>query len=228
MKICIDAGHDYSVGDIGMTGYGEREADITFEIANKLTVLFENKGFDVIMTRSRKISNLASTPMASIKRRAQIANDSECDLFISIHCNYNCSIRHNGTETQIFTLDEENKKLAEKVQQRIVKKLGTGDRGVRKRNVEVLKRIYAPAISVETAFITNENDVQLLRNRGDDFARAIFEGVLEYLNMDVNNCKITAAEAAKIIQNKAGLNNEEINYLRGCESLLLKLASTVK
>jgi N-acetylmuramoyl-L-alanine amidase len=37
-----------------------------------------------------------------------------------------------------------------------------------------------PEILVETAFIDNEEDVQLLINNKDDFARAIARGVTDY------------------------------------------------
>ena len=36
MKICIDAGHNYSKYDTGASGNGLREQDITFKIADML------------------------------------------------------------------------------------------------------------------------------------------------------------------------------------------------
>ena len=38
-----------------------------------------------------------------------------------------------------------------------------------------------PAVLVETAFITNEDDVQLLMYKKDAFARAIARGVTDYV-----------------------------------------------
>lgn len=38
MRICIDAGHNYSGFDTGALGNGLREQDITFKIADKLKV----------------------------------------------------------------------------------------------------------------------------------------------------------------------------------------------
>jgi N-acetylmuramoyl-L-alanine amidase len=37
-----------------------------------------------------------------------------------------------------------------------------------------------PAVLVELAFISNEGDEELLRDRQDDFARAIARGVTDY------------------------------------------------
>ena len=39
-----------------------------------------------------------------------------------------------------------------------------------------------PAILVETAFISNEKDAKLLKEKTDDFAQAIFDGLLEHLD----------------------------------------------
>lgn len=45
----------------------------------------------------------------------------------------------------------------------------------------MLRETDMPAVLVETAFITNEEDVQLLMNRKDEFARAIARGVTDYV-----------------------------------------------
>lgn len=45
----------------------------------------------------------------------------------------------------------------------------------------VLRETDMPAVLVETAFITNEEDVQLLMNQKDEFARAIARGVTDYI-----------------------------------------------
>ena len=45
----------------------------------------------------------------------------------------------------------------------------------------VLKNTNMPAVLVELAFISNEDDEKILRNNQDDFARAIARGVTDYL-----------------------------------------------
>lgn len=231
MKICIDAGHDYYVGDKGASAYSTHESIVSFKIADKLRRLFENSNYSVVMTRQYSASSLGQTPIASRNKRIEIANNSLCDLFLSIHCGSHCSIRHNGTETQISVSGGEEEKLATKIQQRIVNKLSTNDRGVRVRNAELLKCVKAPAILIETAFITNENDVKLLRTRSDDFAQAIYEGVLEYYNINVSDKKMTVAEAIKIIQSRARLEDDDVKYLHyynNSDDLLIKLAKAMK
>ena len=45
----------------------------------------------------------------------------------------------------------------------------------------VLRLTDMPAILVETAFIDHKNDALLLKNNPGDFAKAIYEGVMEFL-----------------------------------------------
>ena len=72
--------------------------------------------------------------------------------------------------------------LAECIQKQIVDSLGTVDRGVKvNQHLAVLRETVMPAVLVEVAFISNEDDVQLLINNQDDIARAIARGVTDYL-----------------------------------------------
>ncbi len=78
--IVIDAGHggrDY--GAIGQKNL--REKDVSLGIAKELAKMIrKDKQFKVIMTRDRDKT-------MTLEERAKIANESSCDLFISIHAN---------------------------------------------------------------------------------------------------------------------------------------------
>lgn len=111
------------------------------------------------------------------------ANASGADLFISIHCNAFDESAH-GTEVEVFDFGGEAERLAHCIQNQIVDALGTVDRGVKERpDLIVLKHTEMPAVLVEMAFIDEENDEKLLRNKQDDFARAIARGVTDYENL---------------------------------------------
>ena len=61
--------------------------------------------------------------------------------------------------------------------------LDTLDRGLKARtDLAVLNGTDMPAVLVEMAFIDEENDAILLRDRQDDFARAIARGVTDFLS----------------------------------------------
>lgn len=181
MRICIDSGHNYSKYDTGAVGNGLREQDVTFKIADKLKSLLVKSGIGITMTRANLTDNVGVNAKDSINERVRIANNTKCDLFISLHCNSYTDKSANGTETLICGFGGQAEKLAKKVNQSIVSKLGTYDRGVKARtDLGVLRDTQMPAILIETAFISNQNDAKLLKEKTDEFANAIFEGVLEF------------------------------------------------
>ena len=177
MKIFIDAGHNYSGFDTGAEGHGLREQDVTFYIADKLRNLLISAGHTVMMSREKLTDNVGSSLSDSLNTRVTMANRFGIHLFVSIHCNaYNGQA--GGTETFVYSLESQAATYAEKIQKAIVRKLGTKDRGVCERSdLFVLRKTLMPALLIETAFIDNGEDALLLKNRQDDFAAAIFEGI---------------------------------------------------
>ena len=139
------------------------------------------------MTREHKDQILGLTEIESLNRRSKICNDAACDLFISNHCNRVDKPEAHGTEVLICAAGGQAEQLARCVQNEIVVKLGTYDRGVKEQNCSVLRKTNCPAILVETAFLSNEADSLLLRNRHSEFAEAIFNGVCKH-------CGISAAK----------------------------------
>ena len=110
------------------------------------------------------------------------ANEWGADYFVSIHCNAYNGIA-NGTETLTYPSDIEGYNLAECIQNQIVDTFDTTDRGLKARtDLAVLNGTDMPAVLVEMAFIDNPDDAVLLRDRQDDFARAIARGVTDYLS----------------------------------------------
>lgn len=89
-KIVIDAGHGGNdPGAIGKTGL--REKQITLDIAKRLNKLLRESGIETVMTRT-------TDRFIPLSLRADIANNSAADLFISIHANANRVKGLNGFE----------------------------------------------------------------------------------------------------------------------------------
>ena len=218
MKICIDAGHNYSNFGTGAVGNGLKEQDINFYIADKLKALFVSAGHSVKMTRNKLEENLGTSNSDSLYKRASIANQFGADLFISIHCNAGGG---TGTETLIYAKGGKAEEYAKKIQKAITQKLGTKDRGVKERpNLVVLKKTSMPAVLVETAFIDTKADAELLKNRQSDFASAIFEAVTGQ-----------NADPIAIIKSKIDLSDETIEYLKAYKygnDLIRKIADAVR
>ena len=147
-----------------------RECDIAKTIADLVEGYLNAAGVQVV-------GNLQSDSLGEI---TDTANASGADIFVSIHCNaFNAGAR--GTEVEVYPSSTEGRKLAECVQNQIVTSLGTVDRGIKDRpNLYVLKHTDMPAVLVETAFIDNGEDAELLRDKSTDFAAAIARGITDY------------------------------------------------
>lgn len=93
--VVIDAGHGGK--DPGAIGKKSKEKDITLSVAKKTGNYIKQNCPDVnvIYTRS-------GDTFVSLLRRAQIANEKNADLFISIHCNANSSPQPCGVETFVM------------------------------------------------------------------------------------------------------------------------------
>jgi N-acetylmuramoyl-L-alanine amidase len=86
--IVLDPGHGGK--DLGATLPGGAEKDATLELARALrSELQERLGVRVILTRD-------SDQDLSIQRRSEVANESNADLFLSIHFDAEGSIRSGG------------------------------------------------------------------------------------------------------------------------------------
>ncbi|MBQ2696569.1 MAG: N-acetylmuramoyl-L-alanine amidase, partial [Clostridia bacterium] len=114
MKIFVDAGHNFSGSDTGAEGYGLREQDVTFYIAERLKDLLISAGHEVKMSREKLTDNLGSSLSDSLNTRVNMANRLGMHLFISIHCNaYNGVAR--GTETLVYSFGSQAAEYAERI-----------------------------------------------------------------------------------------------------------------
>ena len=174
-KVWLDAGHGGN--DPGALGSGLKEKDITLAITLKAGKELERHGVKVGYTRKNdKTVNLNS--------RGPLANKYGADVFVSIHTNAHNS-NAQGVETYSFPNSKNGARLAKLIQDEVLKaKLYTKNRGTKTANFAVLRQSKMPAALIETAFITNKQDAQLLKNKQSEFATAIAKGVLKYLGIN--------------------------------------------
>jgi N-acetylmuramoyl-L-alanine amidase/putative methionine-R-sulfoxide reductase with GAF domain len=92
MRIVVDAGHGgWDLGTVGKRGLLEK--DVVLEIAQRLGKLLGSRlGADVILTRN-------NDNYIPLDARAGVANQSQADLFISVHANYSDLPSARGVET---------------------------------------------------------------------------------------------------------------------------------
>lgn len=148
---------------------GLRECDVALKVGELVAKYLNVVGIETMVHQNDSLSAVCSR-----------ANSLEADLFISIHCNSVESPYAEGTETWYCNGSSAGRMLAECIQDQIVDSLNTVDRGIKvavpgRNGLYVLTNTDMPAVLVELAFISNEDDEKLLRNNQDDFARAIYK-----------------------------------------------------
>ena len=92
LRIVVDAGHGgWDLGTVGRRGLLEK--DLVLEIAERLGKLLESRlGSSVIYTRQ-------DDNYIPLDDRAEIANQAQADLFVSVHANYSDLPSARGVET---------------------------------------------------------------------------------------------------------------------------------
>jgi N-acetylmuramoyl-L-alanine amidase len=176
--ILLDAGHGGSdPGAIGTT-YGTWEKSVVLDIALKTASLLEARGAQVIFTRKQDID-------VSLQSRVNMSNSIQPNLFISIHADYNNNPAIGGSTVYYSSSSgkpTESYRLSTALMDSLETTLGLRRVGVRDSNFYVLCNNSVPAALVETAFLSNRAEENLLRQKyfRQQAAEAIARGIVSY------------------------------------------------
>ena len=177
-SVVIDPGHGGpDPGAIGIGGI--RETDIVLEVSKIVKKLLSEKGVKVMLTRKKEID-------LDLPPRVSFANNTDADIFVSIHANASRGKRRdiNGLETFYFR-GWRGRLLAKRIQKQILRvSPGSPDRGVKQGRFYVIKNTKMPAVLVEIGFLTGRLDARRLEKAAHRkrIAYAISKGILEYLS----------------------------------------------
>lgn len=182
--VVLDAGHGGS--DKGAVGpHGVTEKSVTLAVALKTEKLLTDSGAKVVMTRRTDID--VASPSASDAQELQARVNKaprNADIFISIHCNAFTNPNTNGMETFYCNGSTQGRRLAELLNEELLKYGGRNNRGVKSANFYVLRHSSCPASLIELAFVTNPTEESLLAD--DEYqnrlAQAIASAVKKYFN----------------------------------------------
>jgi N-acetylmuramoyl-L-alanine amidase len=96
-RIVLDAGHGgWDLGTVGRQGLLEK--DLVLDVTQRLGKLLQARlGSEVMFTRT-------GDTYLSLDQRADFANQSQADLFVSVHANYSSSATARGVETYYTNL----------------------------------------------------------------------------------------------------------------------------
>jgi N-acetylmuramoyl-L-alanine amidase len=110
-------------------------------------------------------------------------------IFVSVHFNSAASRNGRGAEILYFNSPKsqrsaDSKRLATCILSRLCEALPTRNRGVKHRDLCVIRETAMPAVLVEAAFITNPQEARLLNSTPykQQIAWAIAKGINDYFH----------------------------------------------
>ncbi|GGC64068.1 peptidoglycan-binding protein [Hoyosella rhizosphaerae] len=136
------------------------EAEILWDLANRIEGRMGATGMETFLSRPRN-------KCPSVVERAEMANDLNADLMISLQCGHSeSSVAHgvatfhygvpNGSESTIGAV------LAGFLQREIAARTGLLDCRSHGRTWDVLRLTRMPTVQIDIGYITNGNDASLL------------------------------------------------------------------
>lgn len=205
--IVIDPGHGGP--DTGKFNgvLGLFEKTYTLDTSLRLKKILEARGWKVVLTRSDD-RQLKPGKQDDLQRRAQIADEVDADVFVSIHFNsvaeqvekvsgaevYRFTPQHQAPVTRTLRrLDDEvlnpgngndvwNSLLAYSIQRRLLRELKLDDRGFKHDRLAVLRLVSCPAVLIEGGFLSNTTEARRIANATyrQQLAEAIANGLGAY------------------------------------------------
>lgn len=181
--VCVDAGHGGS--DVGAVGLdGSYEKDDNLRLALKVADALEKSGVNVVLTRSDD----SDTQLAS---RSVIANKAKADLFVSLHRNSTVTANTTkGIEIWIHSSGSERSYAAADDILTNLEEVGiTDNRGVRigtqgdsDDDYAVIRDTDMTSMIIEMGFMTSQDDLDYFNENIENYAKAISNGIVEWLN----------------------------------------------
>lgn len=163
--VVIDAGHGGSVP--GATKQGIYEKDLNLAIVLQLKNLFEeagNESIKVYYTRTEDVN-------PNFEHRVNLANNTEADLFISVHNNSTQSGRMSsicGTQVMYDELKSDevqgSKRLAQICLEEVTASAESSNKGLVEGNeIYIVRSSEVPVALIEVGFMTNQEELDKLQ-----------------------------------------------------------------
>lgn len=170
---------------------GTTEAQTNLKIALKLQNLLEQSGSTVILTRSDEnaiyeldCKTLREKKISDIHNRVKIGNESQADIFVSIHLNKIPQEQYYGWQTFYKSNNEKSMKLAKRLQENLNEAIQRENKRVAMKldTVYIMKHVEIPITIVECGFLSNPEEEQLLLTDEyqDKLAWGIYNGIIDY------------------------------------------------
>ncbi|MDQ0228588.1 N-acetylmuramoyl-L-alanine amidase CwlD [Metabacillus niabensis] len=192
--IYLDPGHGGPDG--GAVGSTLQEKDIALSISLKLRDYLQEQGALVLMTREEDVdladkdtSGYSRRKVEDLKKRVEIINESEAELFLSIHLNAIPSAKWSGAQTFYHGKFVENENVAKFIQDELRRNLENTERVAKPINgIYLLNKVEKPGALVEVGFLSNPLEEKMLSTEEyqEEVAASIYNGILRYFSNEEN------------------------------------------
>lgn len=162
--IVIDAGHggkDNGAQSLTKPLFLEKNLNLT--TALMLSSILQDLGYKTSFTRETDL-------FVPLKERASMANDLKPTLFVSVHYNSAPNQKAEGIEVYFYRSETDVKRsqtserLAKDVHDQLIKFTAAKSRGIKHGNLAVIRETNIPAVLVEGGFLSNEKEMEKLRD----------------------------------------------------------------
>lgn len=146
--------------------------------------MLEQKGIKVILTRDGEngiydlnCNTIREKKRSDMKNRVEIGNNSNADIFVSIHLNKIPQEKYWGWQTFFKSGNEDSKRLAEEIQKGLNKTIQKENKrqSLKIDNVYIIENVKIPTAIVECGFLSNKEEENLLQT--DEYQNQIAEGI---------------------------------------------------
>ena len=211
--VVLDPGHGGQ--DSGAMCGGFMEKDLTLDVARRVDRLLDSEGVATLMTR-------LGDSYVSLADRAAFGNRVNDSIFISIHFNEDNKPVASGVETYYAAHQinsdsafgswfpffsrlasnspkPESQSLAGFIQEALVARTGSLNRGTQAKQFFVIANVTSPAVLIEGGFITNKDELTKLASEDyrDQLAAAVADGILRYRDVVGQRKSAVAATGQK-------------------------------
>lgn len=172
--LVLDAGHGGMDGG-AVAADGTTEQDINLSIVWSCHDLATFLGQKTVMTRTdgqsldyQADNSIRQNKVADIHARERITKEQNNPIFISVHLNKFSDASYSGAQSFWSQNNQDGQRLAEEIQTALT----TGLHPERERSAKpaensiyLMKHLTCPAVIVECGFLSNEQDVQKLKDK---------------------------------------------------------------
>lgn len=129
-------------------------------------------------------TTLRQKKVSDIKNRVKIGNQSKADIFVSIHLNKTSEEQYWGWQTFFKKNNAEGKFLAEAIQNSLNETIQKENKRkpLKIEGIYLLENVEIPMAIVECGFLSNSEELQLLKTEEyqDKIAWGIYVGIMDY------------------------------------------------